>query len=68
MPSAALAATIARIVPTVRPPPARREESITGSISSEVAKNTASMVPAVMAPHCGTAPSRPPIAGPALAE
>ena len=56
------------------------EESMTGSISSEVAKNTASMVPTVMVPveksvaaapempHWGMTPSRPPMAGPALRE
>ena len=62
------------------PPDSVMEDSITGSISSEVAKNTASIVPTVMEPvensvaaapempHWGTTPSRPPISGPALAE
>ena len=57
-----------------------REESMTGSISSEVAKKTASMVPtetepvenrlaaAPEMPHCGTMPRSPPSAGPALWE
>ena len=56
------------------------EERKMGSISSDVAKNTASMVPTVMEPvensvaaapempHCGTMPSRPPSAGPARRE
>ena len=57
-----------------------REESIMGSISSEVAKNTASIVPTVIEPvenrvasapempHWGMMPKMPPKTGPALRE
>ena len=50
MPRPALAATMPRIVPAPMPPESVTEESMMGSISSEVAKKTASMVPTVMAP------------------
>ena len=58
--------------------PSATEESIIGSISSDVAKNTASIVPTVTEPvensvaaapempHCGTTPRSPPSSGPAL--
>ena len=61
-------------------PMSERWESIMGSISSEVAKKTASMVPTVIEPvekrvaaapeipHWGTMPRIPPRAGPALRE
>ena len=81
MPIAAFAATIAAICPmSVAPLPSASEESMTGSISSEVAKNTASIVPTLIEPvensvaaapdmpHCGIAPRSPPSAGPALRE
>ena len=80
MPTAALERTMSAMAFHVIPELSVSEERKMGSISSDVAKNTASMVPTVMEPvensvaaapempHCGTMPSSPPRAGPARRE
>ena len=80
MPSAAFESVMRTMVFHEMPLLSVSEERRMGSISSDVAKNTASMVPTVMEPvensvaaapempHCGTMPSSPPRAGPARRE